>query len=128
MLKLRDAETTLMYKSPLVVFATVVQPPPVLVIPCGPEVILKLEATPDQEPICSVPEAFVNLMQSPATALNSRPLVAVLLKFALLHVVPPTALLAAELEAAELTATELERLETAALETLEELAVPPIKP
>ncbi len=89
---------------------------------------MKLEATPDQEPICKVPNVFVNLMQSPAAALNSTPLVAVLLKFALLQVVPFGALLAAELDAAELTATELERLDAAALETLEELAAPPIKP
>lgn len=113
-----------MYRVVLAAPATVVQPLPLLVIPCGPEVMLKLDATLVQEPICKVPEVFVYLMQSPATALNSTPLAAVLLKLLLLHV--PLAVLL-ELDDAELT-TELERLDDETLETLEELAVPPIKP
>jgi hypothetical protein len=39
-LKLRAADTTLMYKLPLAALATLVQPPPVLVMPCVPEVML----------------------------------------------------------------------------------------
>jgi hypothetical protein len=38
-LKLLDAETTLMYRSPLAAL-TDVQPPPLLVIPCAPDVML----------------------------------------------------------------------------------------
>lgn len=129
-LKLRDADTTLMYKSPLTVFVTAVQPVPVLVIPCGPAVILKLEATPDHEPICKVPDDLVNLIQSPDTAVNSIPLAAVFVKFVLLQVVPPAVLLVAELDATELAtldATELATLDATELAT-EELAAPPTKP
>lgn len=128
MLKLRDADTTLMYRVALAALGTAVQPPPVLVIACGPDVMLKLEATPVQEPICKVPELLVYLMQSPAIAVNSTPLAAVLVKLVLLQVDPPAALLAAELDATELTATELELLETATLDEREELVVPPTKP
>ena len=99
-----------MYKTPFAVFATSVQPVPVLVIPCGPAVMLNLEATPDQEPIRKVPDDLVNLIQSPDAAENSTPLVAALLKLALLHV-PPAILLVAALDATEL-ATEL-RIELA---------------
>ncbi len=124
-LKLRDADTTLMYKSPLVVFVTVVQPEPVLVIPSGPEVMLKLEATPDQEPICKEPDNLVNLIQSPETAVNSIPLAAVLVTFALLQVVPPAVLLVTELDVLE---TAILELLLAELTATEELVTPPTKP
>ena len=124
-LKLREADTTLIYKSPLAAFATLVQPPPVLATPCAPDVILKVEATPDQEPICKVPELLLNLMQSPATTANSTLFAAVLLKLPLPQVEVPDVLLAALdllLDATELLATLDFELLVAAADDLLELA------